>query len=315
MATKFYGPMAALLTPRGAGGNLDWGGLEKNVDLLLTAGMSGLVVAGGTGEYTALTFPDRKALFEKVAAFARKRVPLICCVGAARLAHSVALAEHALRAGADALLLPPPHFFRYEPDDLEAFYRQAAQEIPGPILIYDLPLFTSPMDTNFIVRLLESVPNLVGVKDSTGHLDTLQALAQRLDLDVCRILGHDGVLARGLRLGCLEAVISGPGGVVPELHVALFRSHELGHQEQFRALADLLDEILLQLNRFPYPWALKLLAQSRGLFPAEFPLPLSERRAKQVAEFQNWYRDWWPRCEREVGQRPQAPERAARRGD
>ena len=78
--------------------------------------------------------------------------------------------------GADALLLPPPHFFRYSQDDLEVFYLDAAERIAGPILIYNLPWFTEAVDTPLALRLLEQSPYLVGIKDSGPSLDTLEAL-------------------------------------------------------------------------------------------------------------------------------------------
>src|SRR5690606_591959 len=113
------------------------------------------------------------------------KAKLIACVGAVRLDESAELAAHAAQAGADAVLLPPPHFYRYEQLDLEDFYRAAAARIPGPILIYNLAAFTSPFEAEVIVRLTESVPNINGVKDSIGRLDGLEMLTARPVLGAC----------------------------------------------------------------------------------------------------------------------------------
>ncbi|MCH7567705.1 MAG: dihydrodipicolinate synthase family protein [Nitrospirae bacterium] len=68
----------------------------------------------------------------------------------------------------------------------------------GPILLYNVPAFTTPISTDLALRLFESVPNIIGIKDSSGELETLKAISARPDLDAHAILGHDIVLAEAL---------------------------------------------------------------------------------------------------------------------
>jgi len=292
MRKIFHGPLAALLTPRTSSGRVDLEAIERLVEIVLEQGATGVVVAGGTGEYAALTVEDRRAMHERAVAAAAGKGPVVACPGAADFSTSVALAQHALGCGCQAVLLPPPHFYSYSQDDLESFFREAASVIPGPILLYNLPAFTTPISTELALRLIESLPNVIGVKDSSGNLQMLEALTRGPELAACRILGHDQVLVEGLRRGFLDAIISGPAGVVPGLTAALFESFESGDRERFAALAALFEELVERFGELPYPWVPLWIAEWRGLFPARFPLPLSTARLEQARALEVWFRQW-----------------------
>ncbi len=288
MSLQIQGVLAALVTPRRSDGSVDLDGLGRNIDLVYDAGGTGVVLTGGTGEYYDLTLDQRKDLIKQAKAMNAARGTLICANGAGRLADSVALGEHALSVGVDALLLPPPHFYRYEQQDLDAFFREAARRIDGPVMIYNLASFTTPIEPETIVRLMEQVPNIVGVKDSSGNLDSLEALAARPEVEGCRVLGHDRVYVEALRRGLIDAVISGPASVIPEVSAALFKDAN-------DDLAALFHEALDQVDALPYPWALKVIAEARGLFQAGFPLPASEGRRAQIEGLKIWLPGWLER--------------------
>jgi len=290
---EFQGAIAALLTARKADGSLDSEGVERSLDHVLDAGATGVVVAGGTGEYFDLSIDQRTMLLQQVSAHNAGRGQVIASNGAARLADCVDLAEHALALGVDALLLPPPHFYRYGQSDLEDFYRQAAKRIKGPILIYNLAAFCSPIEPETIARLVESEPNLIGVKDSSGSLASLELLAEQVPSAV-RILGHDRAYVEALRRKLIHAVISGPAGVVPEISTRLFAADPTS--DDFERLAKLFTEVLDQMDPFPYPWALKFLAQKRGLFEAQVPFAPGSARQEQRDELEAWFEEWSDRA-------------------
>jgi 4-hydroxy-tetrahydrodipicolinate synthase len=296
MSKPFHGPLAALLTPR-KGLGVDLEAFERLTRFVFDQGVTGVVIAGGTGEYAALEAEEHRQLQERAVAAAAGRGPVIACPGAADFSTAVALAEHALACGCQAVLLPPPHFYSYSQDDLESFFREAARLIQGPVLLYNLSAFTTPISTELTLRLIESVPNIVGVKDSSGNLEILEALTARPELEACRILGHDRVLVEGLRRGCLDAMISGPAGVAPELVVALFESFERDDRERCEALAGLFNELVARFGELPYPWMPLWIAEWRGFFRASFPLPLSPGRVEQVRALKTWFQEWCGRLE------------------
>jgi 4-hydroxy-tetrahydrodipicolinate synthase len=287
------GVIAAMLTPRLPDGEPDLAAFEQNVAFVLAHGVAGVCVGGATGEYPALSGDERRRLLERARSAAAGGALLVAGAGAASFRDAVALADHAAGCGADAVLVPPPHFFPYAPEDVEAFYREAARAIRLPILIYHLPAFTTGVALDLALRLIEEVPNIVGVKDSSGSLDTLAALTQKLPGRALRVAGNDAVLGAARSAGYCDAVISGVAGVLPEVVIEVFSG------ERERATARLA-EFIHQIDAFPTPWGLKLAAECRGLFPAMFALPLSERRRAQARAFKEWFAEWWRRTAAEL---------------
>ena len=298
--------MAALPTPRKHDGSVAFDGLTRVADFTLARGARGIVPCGGTGEYFDIPLKDRKTILEVLLAVARGRGRVIAGVGAATLRDSIRLAEHALEAGADAVLLPPPHFYRYGDRELLQFFREAARGIGGPVLLYNLAAFISPIAQNIAAELIASEPHIVGIKDSSGTLDILRRLTNE-GIPAIRIQGHDVRLADSFREGLLDGAISGPASVVPELSVSMFET--FGDEEGFTMATAFYAEFIGQIERFPYPWALKWIAEWRGLGPASLPFPLNHQQKVDSQRFRAWFDEWhgrlrlW-RAQQGLGSRP-----------
>ena len=294
MAPELQGLMAALLTPRSPDGEVDLDALERNADFALSRGVRGVVPCGGTGEYFDLSVSQRQEIVERLAGVTGGRCPLVVGVGAARISDSVRLARHALDLGASAVLLPSPHFYHYGDAELLQFFREAAQAIGGPVLLYNLPGFVSPIQAGVVAGLLRSEPWLVGIKDSSGTLEILRRLTEE-GLACTRIQGHDARLAESFREGLLDCAISGPASVVPEMSAALFES--FGDETAFARAARFNDEFLQQFMRFPYPWALKWIADWRGLFRPSLPFTLGPEQESARRAFHEWFDEWLARLQ------------------
>jgi 4-hydroxy-tetrahydrodipicolinate synthase len=178
-----------------------------------------------------------------------------------------------------------PSFFPYAQDDLMAFCLRVADSVETPVLLYNLPQFTTGLEPETTLALLRACPNIVGIKDSSGSLDTVELLKRELP-EACRIIGNDGALAQALRRGLADAVVSGVACVLPELMTALFASGYNGEPDPL--LEEALNAFIAQLDTMPTPWALKVMAEARGLTPAWFALPLSARRQGQREALSQW---------------------------
>jgi 4-hydroxy-tetrahydrodipicolinate synthase len=294
---ELKGALAALMTPRDALGALDWSGLEALCRFNLDRGVSGLVVGGATGEYASLSMDERLRQVEVAvaASSAQGNPPVLCGCGAMRLDESVELAAQALAAGAAAVLLPPPQFFRYSQEDLEGFYVEAAKRIDGPILLYNLPGFVTPLQPATIVRLLRATTQFVGVKDSSGDLHTVEAITDRAELGAARIVGHDGALVEALRRKLADAAISGLACVVPEAIVAAFDAAETNDESRLEGLGVLVEELVERSAAMPYPWVVAQIAAVRGLGVASYPFPPTQSRYHALAALTEWLPTWLDR--------------------
>jgi 4-hydroxy-tetrahydrodipicolinate synthase len=182
-----------------------------------------------------------------------------------------------------------PYFFPYSQDDLVAFTTKVAGELESSVLLYNLPQFTSGLDPKTSLELIQSCRNIVGIKDSSGSLETVRLLSAEAP-DACRIIGNDGVLAGALRENLADAVISGVACVLPELISQIF---DIGKTDplspRWNAMITILDEFIGQLDTMPTPWGIKIMAEARGIAKASFPLPLSERRRHLAQELSTWF--------------------------
>ncbi|MCY4535763.1 MAG: dihydrodipicolinate synthase family protein, partial [Bryobacterales bacterium] len=167
MPTMLHGCAAALLTPRREDGSIDHEALERNTEFVFARGVSAVVPCGGTGEYFDLTLAQRREIVRHLVPVARGRGQLVAGIGSGSLRESVSLARHALETGADAVLLPAPHFYRYTTRDLLQFFRDAARAIDGPTMLYNLAGFVSPLDADLISELVGTETHIIGVKDSS----------------------------------------------------------------------------------------------------------------------------------------------------
>ena len=136
------GVYAAVLIPRLPDGGLNERGFRAILEFLRGQGLTKIVVNGATGEYCLTTAPE----LARMLAICSETMPqgeVLCSIGAAGLAGCLELGRVAIDAGVSGLLLPMPYFFPYSQEDLYAFCAAVAAQLYAPILLYNLPRFTT----------------------------------------------------------------------------------------------------------------------------------------------------------------------------
>lgn len=282
---------AAVLTPRHPDGSIDAPTLKKHIRFLMEKGISSFALNGATGEFCLTTPAQLKAMLSAVNEASEGSTDILCGIGAAGSALSIELASLAQQEGAKALLLPVPYFFPYQQADIELFSRTVAQSTTLPVLLYNLPQFTSGLDVATVRRLIAEVPNIVGIKDSSGSLDILRDLTEH-GVEACRIIGNDSCLAPALLEGVCDGVISGVACALPELILELYSQKESTDSIAFQRAGQLLSEFIEQVDQFPTPWGLKWIVEARGIIPATFAQPVTEQRIAQSREMIRWFQKW-----------------------
>jgi 4-hydroxy-2-oxoglutarate aldolase len=161
-------------------GALDLNAFTRNVRALLEAGLDGVVVAGSTGEAALLDRDERRALTEAARGVVGDGKHLIAGTGAEATRTTVLLARDAAAAGADAALVVAPHYYgaQMTVDALRAHYRRVADESPLPVLLYNIPRYMHFALAADLVAELATHPNIVGIKDSSGSRESLEAFLQ-----------------------------------------------------------------------------------------------------------------------------------------
>lgn len=286
--TRYIGVYAALLAPRNSVGDLASESLERQIDSLAADAISGYAINGATGEFPFCT-PEELARSLSIARKAASSKQLLVGIGAGDERGAILRGKIALDSGADAVLLPMPSFFPYRQDDLRAFSLAVADEVELPVLLYNLPQFTTGLEVDTTISLLRMHSNIVGVKDSSGSLDTVRAMTES-KLDAARIIGNDAALCEALKQGLCDGVVSGVACALPELMTSIFYGNPV--DKAFARSRTLLEEFIAQLSQLPTPWGLKVASDVRGFANASYPFPLSTERVLEVEKLQTWFRGW-----------------------
>jgi 4-hydroxy-tetrahydrodipicolinate synthase len=284
------GVSAAVLTPRTDTDSVAENQFRHNLYFLLARGIRSFALNGATGEF-CLTSP---AQLERILANASPITDFdgqfVVGIGTPGYTTSVELGRMAADAGAKAVLLPMPYFFPYEQADLRAFVTRVADALSIPVLLYNLPQFTSAIAPQTSLQLIREHENIAGIKDSSGSLETLRLLTAE-GVDCCRIVGSDGALGRALKEGVCDGVVSGVACVLPELIQRVFAAGvSAPGSVEFRAANDHLEALIEEINVLPVPWGLKVVSEERQLGPAKFALPIAPERQLQIAQLRTWFR-------------------------
>jgi 4-hydroxy-tetrahydrodipicolinate synthase len=263
---------------------------RHNLYFLLARGIRNFALNGATGEF-CLTSP---AQLERILANASPITDFdgqfVVGIGTPGYTTSVELGRMAADAGAKAVLLPMPYFFPYEQADLRAFVARVADALSIPVLLYNLPQFTSAIAPQTSLQLIREHENIAGIKDSSGSLETLRLLTAE-GVDCCRIVGSDTALGRALEEGVCDGVVSGVACVLPELIQRVFAAGISAPESvEFRAANNHLEAFIEEINVLPVPWGLKVVSEERQLGPAKFALPIAPERQLQIAQLRTWFR-------------------------
>ncbi|MEL7026890.1 MAG: dihydrodipicolinate synthase family protein, partial [Pseudomonadota bacterium] len=219
---QFEGIYTPLVTPYRHDFSLNEGALEATVEHLISAGVHGIIVAGTTGEYYAQSPEERVELMGRVKALIKDRVPMIVGTGAMRTEDSVAYAEAAKDAGADALLIATPPY-AYPTGREIALHALAVDRAANlPVMLYNYPgRMSVNMDEECLDRLGRS-PNFCAIKESSGDPNRLHMLARDYP-HIGLSCGMDDQALEFFAWGARSWVCAG-SNFAPEAHIALYQA-------------------------------------------------------------------------------------------
>lgn len=204
----FKGSIPALLTPFSNDGNLDEKAFAAHVEWQISEGSNGLVPVGTTGESPTLSHDEHKRVVELCVEVANKRVPVIAGAGSNNTREAIELAQHAEKAGADALLVVTPYYNKPTQKGLIAHFNAIAEAVALPIFIYNIPgRSVIDMSPETMGKLSAAHNNIVGVKDATGKIERVSEQRITCGKGFLQLSGEDatalGFNAHG-GIGCIS---------------------------------------------------------------------------------------------------------------
>ena len=276
------GVFPAMTTPFDDDGSIDHEQLADDVRRLEAAGVDGLVPVGSTGESATLTHDEHIDVVETVVE-ARDSVPVIAGSGSNSTHEAVSLSRRSAEAGADALLLISPYYNKPEPAGMEAHYRQVADEVDVPQIIYNVPSRTGRNIAVETAANLARHENVIGYKAASGDMGRISEVAERTADEQFGVLsGDDGMTLPIVSAGG-TGVISVAANVEPERVSRMTWAALEGRYDEARAvhreLSPLFRELFVETNPIPVKEAMAI----RGYGPADMRLPLTRLREENRA--------------------------------
>ncbi len=284
MNFKLQGIIVPIVTPFDQADTIDMAAIPRLVDHLIAAGVAGLFPAGTTGEGFLLTLDERRQLAEAVIAAAAGRVPVIVHTGTPTTAETIALTQHAQAAGAQAVAILPPYVYHHSDEALLRHYCTVAHSVPDlPIFLYNFPAIShNTLSSALILALRADAPNIIGMKDSSGSLETLTQVLAATNGEFNAINGGDGQALMALAMG-FDGCVSGNANVVPELMVALYRAVTTGDLPQARKLQQQLNQVRVILGDGGNLSLFKAMLAKRGVTVGDVRAPLLPASAELIA--------------------------------
>ena len=283
--SRFRGSFTALVTPF-KNGSLDEKAFRDLVEWQIVEGTKGLVPVGTTGESPTLSHHEHKLVVEWCVDQARGRVPVIAGAGSNATSEAIELAQHAEKAGADAVLVVTPYYNKPTQEGMYMHFKAVNDAVGIPIFIYNIPpRSVVDMSVETMKRLFE-LKNIAGVKDATANVVRVSQQRATLGADFNQLSGEDatclGFMAHGGH-GCISVTSNVAPRLCAEFQAACLKG-------DYNTALKLQDKLaLLHINLFvetspaPIKYAMSLLGKCSDA--VRLPMvPASEKARAAVRE-------------------------------
>jgi 4-hydroxy-tetrahydrodipicolinate synthase len=270
------GALTAMITPF-RDGEVDQARLAENVAFQIERGIDGLVPTGTTGESPTLSHHEHRLVVEKVVEAAAGRTKVVAGTGSNATSEALELTEHARSVGADAALMVNPYYNKPTQEGMYRHFMTVADQVDLPIVLYNIPGRTGVALTPQTIARLATHPNIVGVKEATGSMDTASEIAALCGVDDFDILSGDDSLTLPLMAIGGKGVISVVSNLLPDKVKAItdpalrndFNEARAAHLALFPLLKACLS---LATNPIPIKTAMAIAGRDTG----DLRLPLCE---------------------------------------
>jgi 4-hydroxy-2-oxoglutarate aldolase len=234
---RFAGVYTPIITPFRSDDTLDEAGLRANVARWMGTPLTGLVVLGSNGEAPQLDDEECDRVIDIVRSAMPRERPMIVGTGRESTRATIAATRRAAAAGADAVLVRTPAFFKSQmtSDVFVRHYTEVADASPVPVLLYNVTMYTGVNLLPDAVARLATHPNVVGMKESGNDVIQIAEYISRTPDGFTLLAGSAATLFPALCLGCDGAILA-LAALAPDACVTLHTLVHAGRIEEARAL-------------------------------------------------------------------------------
>ncbi len=250
MKNLLRGILLPFPTPFDEDERLDHSALRSNIERWNATGVNGYVALGSTGERVHMDEREYLQVIETARAAVPAGLALIAGAGQQSTRWTINEVKRAAHAGADAVLVITPHFYRgaMTQGALLDYYRATADASPLPVLLYSMPDLTGVSIAPETVARLSEHENIIGIKDSSGDLINLAETLRSVPDGFTVLTGSGPLLFAALTAGAHGAILA-VGCAAPYSTVSIFRAVAEGEYESASEMQRRLSPLALAVTK------------------------------------------------------------------
>jgi len=287
---KPYGMIAALPTPMLENGDIDFESFEKLIEHVIAGGIHGVLVGGSTGEYSLMTFEERKKILAFVTSQVNKRVQVMAGTGCHRTVDTIELTKYAEHVGADSALVINPYYMVTSDEGILNHYKAVAKNADIGIVIYHYPDATGVELSPELIHEISQIEGVIGIKNTADGIPTSKLLNLVKDnTDFALLNGFEDLFLPSLSIGA-NGAIGLVHNLVPDKIAKLY---ELVQENNVKEAAELNKKLLPLFNLLEeetVPGTVKAGLKALGISGTACRLPLqpaSESFEKKMTQLLN----------------------------
>jgi 4-hydroxy-tetrahydrodipicolinate synthase len=290
IANKLKGSIPPLITPFRSG-EVDYDAYAGLVEFQVQQGSHGILVNGTTAEPSTLTVEERNRLVDVAIQTVAGRLPVVVASGSQSLKESEQLTSHAVKAGADALLIVTPYYIRPPQRGLIEYYLTLAKSHDTPWMIYHIPGRTAisvTLDT--LKRLKDQSQTFVGMKHAVNDLGFASECLGAFGADFRIFVGLEELSYPMMAVGAcglMNAVGNLRPDVLAEMCNAVWQSDLPRAQAIHQRLLEINQAVFFDTNPIPMKYMMKrlgILERNEHRLPMMPATPELETRLDEVLQ-------------------------------
>jgi len=231
MAFVPTGVLPAMITPMKAEGGVNIPALRKLIDYMIDGGVHGIFAMGTTAEFYALNLKEYQEVLEATVEHVAGRAPVYAGANAIGTRESVAMAQTAEKVGGiSAVSVLTPYFISLNQNEVYNHFATVAKNTGLNVILYDNAPKTHITIKPETVARLADLPNVVGIKDSTGDMTNTADIINkttRAGKDFHVMMGRDSLIYGALAYGATGAVAA-TANVAPKLVASIYDKYMAG---------------------------------------------------------------------------------------
>ena len=260
------GIIPPIITPINKDETADESALRDHVDFMISGGIHGILAFGSNSEFYMIEEDEMQGILKIIIDEVKGRVPVYMGIGAIRTTKCIRLAKMGIKLGAQGVSVLQPMFIKPTEDELYDHFAAIAAAVPGvPMLLYNNPGRTGyPIPQNVVEKLAHSVPNIVGMKDSSGDMtETMEFIRRNRDVNFKVLMGKDTLIYPALEIGAAGAVCT-TANFAPELVCSIYEKFISGDKKGSLEAQFKLNPIRILMDKSSFPVATKDYARLCG---------------------------------------------------